>query len=83
MVLINGSGVDAMTLALPIAGAQDGLRLHFIYCVTAHAHTVTTPAAGFNGADHVLTFTTAGDFGELVAYNGTWYLLNTLNGTLS
>jgi hypothetical protein len=81
-VIINGAGVVALTLALPIAGApssggQDGNTLQ-ILSATAHAHTVTTPANGINGADDTATFSgTLPNVLELTAYNGKWW--STLN----
>jgi hypothetical protein len=66
-----GSGAAlAMTLAQPSA-AQDGAKL-FITAETAHAHTITTAAAGINGAKHVVTFTGQGDGVELEAVAGVW-----------
>ena len=44
-----------MTLALPVSGAQDGLVLGIMATGTG-AHTVTTPASGYNGASHIATF---------------------------
>jgi hypothetical protein len=80
-VLIGGSGVTALTLALPVAGlpgvvagGMDGKKLRIII-VTAHDHTVTTPSDGVNAANHVITFGGAvGDQAELTAWDGSWYL---------
>jgi hypothetical protein len=87
-VFLNGSGVVAATLALPTAGlpsagGDDGRRLT-IQASTAHAHTVTTPSSGLNGASHVATFGGAvGDTAELVAFNGGWLVKSLRNVTLS
>jgi hypothetical protein len=87
-VFITTAGVDALTLPLPIAGSavsggQDGAKL-LIYSTTAYAHTVTTPANGFNGATHICTFTgAASNYISLTAYNGSWYVTGNLNGTLT
>jgi hypothetical protein len=75
-VTIGGSGVTALTLAVPTAGTiasggDDGRLLRFM-AVTAHAHTVTTPANGIDGAHHIATFAAAGDKLELLADNGIW-----------
>src|SRR4051812_49252056 len=63
LVIITKAGVAAMTLALPVAGAQsaggdDGKVLRII-SATAQAHTVTTPVAGLNGASTIATFAAA------------------------
>lgn len=77
-VFLTKAGVAAMTLALPTAGlpsagGDDGKTLRIVG-VTAQAHTVTTPAAGVNGANTTLTWTAAaGNSVELIAYNGSWY----------
>src|SRR5579864_6673782 len=76
-VFITSSGVNAMTLAAPVAGlpsagGDDG-KILVIMSTTAHAHTVTTPANVINGADDTITFSGAvTDFSELRAYNGKW-----------
>ncbi len=85
---ITKAGVAAMTLALPTAGlpsaaGDDGRELTVID-TTGHAHTVTTPASGINGADHIATFGgTAGNFGTFVSYNGSWWLAASAGVTLS
>lgn len=71
-VVIGGSGATALTLAAPTSGSDDGKKLKIV-CATAHAHTVTTPSNGLNGNHHIATFAAAGDFLELVAYQGVWY----------
>lgn len=88
LVFVTSSGVDAMTLANPVAGApsaggQDGLEIK-VYCQSAHAHTITTGTNGINGANHVVTFTAAAGNGiTLTAYNGTWYTTGAVNATIS
>ena len=67
---IGSAGALAMTLAAPTA-LQDGTDL-FITAETAHAHTITTPANGINGAKHVVTFAAQGDGVELEAVGGVW-----------
>ena len=77
-IALNGAGALAMTLALPTA-AQDGTTI-FIAASTAHAHTVTTPANGIDGALHIATFAAKGDNVELRAVNGTWQLVGAPGG---
>lgn len=81
-VLLAGAALVAATLALPTV-AQNGSRL-LIVNDSAFANTVTTPANGIGGADHIITFTAAiGGYQELVAVNGVWYPLSEKNATLS
>lgn len=77
LILIGGGSATALTLALPVAGdpdagGMDGVELTFS-CITAHAHTVTTPADGINGGYDTVTFAAIGDAIILRAYNGVWY----------
>jgi hypothetical protein len=87
-VFMTKAGVAAMTLAVPVAGLQsaggdDGREL-VVLDTTGHAHTVTTPASGINGVDHIATFGgTVGQFGTFTAYNGAWYLTAQAGVTLS
>lgn len=83
-VILAAAGALAMTLADPTAGADDGKELKIIDS-TGHAHTVTTPANGINGSDHVATFGgTKGQVLTLVAYNGGWWANPSASGiTLS
>lgn len=68
-----GSGAAiAMTLAQPTT-AQDGTDI-YIVAETAHAHTVTTAANGINGSKHVFTAAAQGDYIELEAVGGVWYV---------
>lgn len=93
-VFVTATGVDAMTLALPRAGVypagvpqslgdprDDGKEL-LILSTTAQAHTVTTPALGINGVNHILTFGGAvDDWIKLKAFNGTWWVVGS-NGVV-
>ncbi len=72
VVLINKTTAAAMLLAAPTAVFDDGKRLKIV-AATAHAHTVTTPPNGINGASDTVTFAAVGDWVELVALNGVWY----------
>jgi hypothetical protein len=75
---INTAGVDATTLATPVAGdpaagGNDGLSIEII-SMTANAHTVTTAANKINGNKHIATFpATVGTRIVLTALNGVWY----------
>lgn len=85
---INSTGVDACTLANPVSGANSAGGMDqctlTIYCLSAHAHTVTTGTNGINGASHVITFSAAAlNFITLIAKGGTWYVKGSLNATIS
>lgn len=81
--IVTTNGVDAMTLATPAAGTNDGLELTVI-STGAHAHTVTTAANKINGADDTATFgAAAGNGFTFVAYGGIWYAKNLTGVTLS
>lgn len=88
LVVVTSSGVDAMTLANPTAGAvsaggDDGKTLTIVSS-GAHAHTITTGALGLNGAHTIGTFAASiGSAVELKAYNGSWYMVNDIGCTLS
>lgn len=75
---INSSGVDACTLAAPVAGdpsqgGNDGLTISIVD-LGGHAHTITTPANKINGNKHVATFPgTVGAQIQFRAWNGVWY----------
>ena len=77
---IETAGVNATTLAAPVAGApsaggNDGLDITIID-VGGHAHTVTAPANSIVPAHHLLTFGgAAGSFVTLRARNGKWFPL--------
>jgi hypothetical protein len=82
-VTLSGTGAQAMTLANPTSGTDDGKILRII-SKSAHAHTVTTVAAISGGADHKSTYGGAiGDLLILEALGGVWYQLPSINQTLS
>ncbi|SRR6266436_4565299 len=97
-VFVTRAGVDAMTLAGPKAGVypagtavmqalgdpqDDGKRLRVVV-TTAFAHTITTPAGKINGTLHIITFTAVvGNFVELEAFNGSWYVVGQQGATLT
>jgi len=76
---VQTAGVDAMTLALPVAGslANGGDDTKRIRVVDAggHAHTITGPSGSLVPAHHLLTFGgTAGSAVTLEAFGGVWYV---------
>jgi hypothetical protein len=86
-VILNTAGVDATTLANPVAGApgigDDGKTLA-IFVNTANAHTVTTGAHGIDGNKNIATSAGAiGNFLELFAWNGQWCVQSNSGFTLS
>lgn len=87
VVVITKGSAAALTLANPVAGADD-LKELLIFAVTAFAHTISNAGgAGFNGggaASDVATFTAAkGNTLRLRAYQGVWYVVNSTNATLA
>jgi len=82
-VLLTKPGVGVYTLALPVAGADDGKKIR-ITSTTAFAHTVTTPATGYDGATHIATFAAAIGNGMLLeASGGTWLVVENTGVTLT
>lgn len=85
-VYITTAGVDACTLAAPVAGTDDFKKIR-VFSTTANAHTITTPAnkiVGGSTSGDTLTF--APDVGanvELIAYQGLWYIVQLNNVTLT
>lgn len=85
---VTTAGVDAMTLATPIAGAManggdDGRRVR-VTDVGGHAHTITTAANKIVPSHDTATFSgTAGAFIDLEAFNGLWYVKASSGQTLS
>ena len=83
-VFIETAGVDAATLATPVAGSpasggNDGLSLT-VFDNGGHAHTITTAANVINGNKHIATFNaTRSSFITFVARNGVW-LVEASNG---
>jgi hypothetical protein len=87
VVILNKGSAIAATLANPTATTDDGKLLQ-IMAITAQAHTVSNVGgAGFNGAgagSDLATFGGAiGDSLILLAYQAKWYILNSINITLS
>lgn len=86
-VTLGSGAAIAMTLAAPVAGARaaggdDGKKI-YVVAATAHAHTVTTPAAGINGTLHIATYAAIGDGVEFEAVNGVWMTRSLKGAVLS
>lgn len=85
---IETGGVDACTLATPVAGApstggNDGLEITIIDN-SGHAHTVTAATNVITPAHHLITFGgTQGSFVTLVARNGKWIPVQQSGVTIS
>lgn len=84
---VTKAGVCALTIADPTSGTHDGVELTFI-STTAQAHTLSNAAgSGFNNggsAKDIGTFGGAiGDRITIVAYQGKWYVKDSLNVTLA
>ena len=78
-VMITKAGVDATTLATPVAGGpgvgNDGDRL-LVVDTTGHAHTITTASNKIAVSHSLVTF--GGGVGasiQFIAYGGLWYPL--------
>lgn len=83
LAMVTTAGVDAMTLAQPTAGTQDGLYLTVV-SATPQAHTITTATNGINGTKHIATFGAAiGNNVILVAFQGGWFVVSSIGVTLS
>jgi hypothetical protein len=85
---IETAGVDACTLATPLAGSpaaggNDGLEITIIDN-GGHAHTVTTAASKITPAHHLATFNgTQGSFVTFSARNGFWIPVQLSGVTIS
>lgn len=85
---IETAGVNATTLASPVAGApsaggNDGLEITIIDN-SGHAHTVTAAANAITPSHHLITFNgTQGSFVTLVARNGKWLPVQQSGVTIS
>jgi len=73
IVTLSAASAEAMTLAAPTSGADDGKRLAIV-SKTAFAHTVVG-AVGYSGtANKTATFgAVIGNMLKLVAIAGVWY----------
>lgn len=85
--ITKSASAAAMTIVDPTATTHDGIVYHFI-ATTAQAHTLDNSAgSGFfssgGGTKDVATFGGAiGDRFSITAYQGKWYILDSLNITL-
>jgi hypothetical protein len=80
-IIINGA-IDAITLAVPLVGSDDGLTIAIV-SDTAFAHTLTLPLAAFAigtaTPKTVATFAAQRGAGLLLrAWNGTWQVLGNI-----
>jgi hypothetical protein len=72
-VFVQTAGVDAMTLATPTVGIDDGKVLRVTDDV-GHAHTITTAANKIIPSHMTLTFNgTRGSYAVLKSFNGLLY----------
>jgi hypothetical protein len=85
-VFITKGTAANLTLAAPTATTHDGVVIDIV-STTAAAHTITATTIGFNAGDaagDVCTFGAAiGNQLRVVAYQGEWYVLNNIGGTLA
>jgi hypothetical protein len=77
LITIGGASATAATLVAPVSGGEgtgdDGMEIE-VSCITAHAHTLTTPANTINSAFDTVTFAAIGDAITLQAHGGIWYV---------
>ena len=80
---VTTAGVDAMTLATPTAGTDDGKHI-LVVDSGGHAHTITTSSNKIIPSHHLVTFGgTAGAFVEFISFGGFWYPLANSGVTIS
>lgn len=80
---VTTAGIDAMTLATPVATTDDGKRIR-VFDAGGHAHTITAAANKIVPSHHLITFGgTAGSWVELEAYQGLWYPVSNSGVTIS
>jgi hypothetical protein len=86
-VQVNAAGVDAMTLATPLAGEQpagDDGKTIFIVDLNGAAHTITTTANKIINSKHIATFNgTIGSNCILMAMGGVWVPIALAGVTIS
>lgn len=83
--IINKAGVAVLTLAAPVAGAEDGLEI-YVGSSTANAHTLTATGLFQDGAGHVNLATFAAQAGagiSLIAFNGKWIVTGLVGVTMT
>lgn len=76
--IVNRAGVNAMTLAAPRAGTDDGLTIN-VWSDSANAHTITGPTTIFAAGAALATVITfkafRGSGVSLRAFNGVWQVI--------
>lgn len=87
LVTLSKAGVLAATLADPTTTTDDGKVLRVV-SLTANAHTISNAAgSGFNGAGTAKDVATLGgaigDGLTVIAYQGKWYVVGSVNATLA
>lgn len=76
--------VASADTALPLPTQADNGKIIMIWSEFAHAHVITTPATGINGALHLATFGAAlGNSVTFVARNASWWCLSNVGVVLS
>ena len=83
--VVTNAGVTALTLAAPVAGADDGKEI-LITSFSAFAHTLTTVGLLNTGTASVNVATFAARAGAslwLMAYQGKWNVIGSNNITFS
>ncbi len=76
--------VASADTALPLPTQADNGKIVVIWSEFAHAHVITTPATGINGALHLGTFGAAlGNSFTMVARNGSWWVIANVGVVLS
>ena len=83
--VVKTAGVDAMTLAAPTVGTDDGLSIS-VYSDTTNAHTITATSLLANGTALKTTATFAAFRGAgvtLRAFNGVWQVIGNTAVTLT
>jgi hypothetical protein len=70
--------------ALPLPTQADNGKIVVVWSEFAHAHVITTPATGINGALHLATFGAAlGNSFVAVARNGSWWVIGNIGVVLT
>ena len=86
-IMIADSGVAALTLTAPTAGAPgDDFKVLRFISTTAYAHTLTATSLLATGTASVSVATFAAHPGAgltLMAYQGLWYVLSSVGITFS
>ena len=84
--VITSTSANAITLAAPTAGVDDGVSLSFVVDSISLAHTITATSLFANGTALKTTCTPAQFKGAgilLRAYNGIWHVISAINAPLT